>query len=545
MLSAFQVMLGVFGGWLALQSGDGVSWLPLGAFWLLTVLMASLVGLLAIWAGLGRGHWFLRVAVVLGCISLLMLIPAFELVIVYVLQAGLTIVILGTWRKWRLARRVVVVSQESTLDAERRSPWQFSILDMLMMMAFVAWLSTMLVRTPTAVWTTWPELLAEGAITAGLTIAAAWIALSNGRLWLRLPLLLVLFPAVLMAAWLCLWRRAFGSHSDSRWESCKTRSSQALLLIATVAILAPVVGVYWRLINPRTFPEPTRPSPNGYDELVRAGELIKTVNAPVFETATLAQLKSYVIQCGAAYAPVQAALGKPCQVPLRLDYWDSVRFMDGVQSLRTVALALYGQGLLAAMEGRNKDAVGSYTDTIRLGRATMRDGTVVDMLVGITFEAMGRGGIARIRNLLSAEECLALLPRLSDLLDRPALSADVLARDAAFDDHAHGWQGRLFFMIDGLTRQDNATGNAIACASDRELAQSRLLLCELAIRAYSLQHGRNPATLADVVPSYLPAVPKDPFDGGDFDYRPTPSGHELHSRKVGFRGRPISADDPG
>ena len=75
--------------------------------------------------------------------------------------------------------------------------------------------------------------------------------------------------------------------------------------------------------------------------------------------------------------------------------------------------------------------------------------------------------------------------------------------------------------------------------------QARLLLCELAIRAYSLQHGRNPATLADLVPRYLPKVPKDPFDGGDFVYRLTPKGYELHSRQVDFQGKPISADNPG
>ena len=79
---------------------------------------------------------------------------------------------------------------------------------------------------------------------------------------------------------------------------------------------------------------------------------------------------------------------------------------------------------------------------------------------------------------------------------------------------------------------------------NRELAQSRLLLCELAIRAYSLQHGRNPATLADLVPNYLPKVPRDPFGGGDFVYRLTPKGYELNSRQVGVQGKPITADNP-
>jgi hypothetical protein len=47
------------------------------------------------------------------------------------------------------------------------------------------------------------------------------------------------------------------------------------------------------------------------------------------------------------------------------------------------------------------------------------------------------------------------------------------------------------------------------------------------------------------VPGYLPKVPQDPFDGGDFVYRLTPSGYELHSRQTGSNGRPISVDDSG
>ncbi len=411
-------------------------------------------------------------------------------------------------------------------------------------MAIVAWLSAMLTRAPTAVWTSWPLLLAEGSITAVLTIGAAWIALGDGRWWLRLPLLFVLFPTALMVAWLWLWRRALRSPTDSRWDSRKTRLSQAALIVASLAVLAPVLGVCWRLANPRTFTEPARPGPNSYDELVRAAGLIKTVNMPVFETATPAQLRTFVAQCGAVYAPVRSALDKPCHVPLRMNKEDFERTIGHAQSLRSLARALYVQGWLAAIEGRNKDAITSYTDTVRLGRAAMQDGLILDMLVGLTLENMGRAGIARMRGSLSAEECLALLPRLTDLLNRPTLPSDILARQAAWEDNAYGWQGRFAALIDRLTREYRPNGMLVEYAYGRQLAQSRLLLCELAIRAYSLQHGRNPATLADLVPTYLPKVPRDPFDGGDFVYRLTPSGYKLNSRQVAPQGQPISADNP-
>jgi hypothetical protein len=80
---------------------------------------------------------------------------------------------------------------------------------------------------------------------------------------------------------------------------------------------------------------------------------------------------------------------------------------------------------------------------------------------------------------------------------------------------------------------------------NRATAKWRLLVCDLAIRAYSLDHGRSPAKLADLVPDYLPEVPKDPFGNGEFVYRLTPTGHELHSAGTEVTtGKPIALDEP-
>ena len=140
----------------------------------------------------------------------------------------------------------------------------------------------------------------------------------------------------------------------------------------------------------------------------------------------------------------------------------------------------------------------------------MRDGLVIDALVGITIEGMGRNGIAKMRNSLSAEECLALLPKLSELLNEPAWSADLLAREAALADNIYGWKWHLTTTIAELVAYDDVPLKNSEWACNRELAQSRLLLCELAIRAYSLQHGCPPAILANLVPRYLLKVPKIP-----------------------------------
>ena len=40
----------------------------------------------------------------------------------------------------------------------------------------------------------------------------------------------------------------------------------------------------------------------------------------------------------------------------------------------------------------------------------------------------------------------------------------------------------------------------------------------IAVRAYAAEHGELPATLAELVPAYLPQVPLDGYDGAPLRY---------------------------
>ncbi|MBU0617202.1 MAG: hypothetical protein KKI02_05760, partial [Planctomycetes bacterium] len=56
----------------------------------------------------------------------------------------------------------------------------------------------------------------------------------------------------------------------------------------------------------------------------------------------------------------------------------------------------------------------------------------------------------------------------------------------------------------------------------RVIGERRMAATALAIRLYELDHGHRPLTLTDLVPGYLPAVPRDPFatDGRTVGYLP-------------------------
>jgi hypothetical protein len=49
---------------------------------------------------------------------------------------------------------------------------------------------------------------------------------------------------------------------------------------------------------------------------------------------------------------------------------------------------------------------------------------------------------------------------------------------------------------------------------------TRQLLIDLAARAYELDKGHRPASLADLVPDYLKVIPQDPLTGKNMVYSP-------------------------
>ena len=524
--------------------------------WLLAVLAMSFIGLWSIWAGLGRPNWFVRMSVVLGWISLVLVIPAYELLVLFLVQAGLTITILSAWRTRRSYRIVPAGPDELPASRLPRSRWQYSVGDLLLLAVLVAWLAAMLTRVPALGWTHSREWLLPGVIAGGLAPAAAWIAMSRRRWWLRLPVACVLFPSLLAVVWLMLARAAGFVRTNSKRHLWRTWVSRAALVSISLLMTLPLAAVYWWLATPLPIPQTTLPNPNGYDDLVEAGKMLQNVTVPYVGTdsfahlkpATHAELEAFVAQQAPVYKLMSTGLAKPCQVPVTWNdpemRWYSAE-LSSFSEFRQLARALSVKAKLAELDGRIDDAVAAHLDNIRLGRARAHGGLLVDWLVGECFTGMGQEGICSLRKSLSQKQCTALVPVLIDVMLRDKSPEDCLEREAVWNDNALGWMGRLIHAINAVSGADEAMFRQISGRAgtqrqsmmqirDRDLARMRLLICDLAIRAYSLEHGRNPAKLADLVPSYLPEVPKDSFGGGRLVYRLTPSGYLLYS--VGVNG---------
>jgi hypothetical protein len=63
----------------------------------------------------------------------------------------------------------------------------------------------------------------------------------------------------------------------------------------------------------------------------------------------------------------------------------------------------------------------------------------------------------------------------------------------------------------------------------KAVARLRAAAAGLAVQRYRLAEGTLPESLAELVPTYLDTVPKDPFDGDDMRYEKLAAGFVVYS----------------
>jgi hypothetical protein len=85
------------------------------------------------------------------------------------------------------------------------------------------------------------------------------------------------------------------------------------------------------------------------------------------------------------------------------------------------------------------------------------------------------------------------------------------------------WYDRLRF---GVAQSGLSLSRADARAMHIETERSQIL-CAIGLKRYVLRHGQFPASLDDLVPEFLPAVPTDYMDGKPMKYRLNADGSFL------------------
>jgi hypothetical protein len=139
-----------------------------------------------------------------------------------------------------------------------------------------------------------------------------------------------------------------------------------------------------------------------------------------------------------------------------------------------------------------------------------------------------------LRTSMSFEQCREAALELSRL-EQQREPLETFATRSRWILQNAGWRDRFAIVLDDLSDRQSW---------DEEYAQQvatlmRLLIMELAIRAYELETAELPTTIADLTPAILEQLPNDPFGEGPLKFQRTQDNYILYS--VGANGR----DDGG
>ena len=282
-----------------------------------------------------------------------------------------------------------------------------------------------------------------------------------------------------------------------------------------VAILL-AAPLYYLLAPTPLPPAAAIPNPNGYDDLVRAGKKLAsdTLDHSVLEPE---ELRACVAANAEALRLAREGLSRDCLVPQDFSPTWMTSHMSELPALKSLARAFVTECRLAELEDRRSDAPKSYLEAVRLGHRGFRGGPIIDALVGLACEAVGLGPLQKLVPNLNAQDCREAIRILETLEAQRATYDQVLKNEKAWVRRAFGWREKLGGLI--AYRSLKQSRQSLQKKMNERALQSRSVLVDLAVRAYELEKGARPKSLADLVPAYLKAIPQDPSTGTNLVYR--------------------------
>lgn len=317
------------------------------------------------------------------------------------------------------------------------------------------------------------------------------------------------------------------------------------LWLAPAVIFVMAVLTWKATFRSQPPPRPPLPSPNGYDDLVKASAAVTRSVGDYFEFDH-DRLRDWLTTNAEPLRLLRAGLARQCVMPM-----DSApTYMNRLGPMKMLAHLLVAEGRLREMDDQPGDAARSYLDAIRFGNEMSRGGILITRLVGMACEAMGCRALARVAPRLGRADSLIILKDLERFEAARVSWAEVVKNEKSRTPDRVGNRSNPVARVMNWWR----TRQTIHQAETRDkivLAQERLVAGELALRCYESEKGHPPARLDEGVTNYLSKVPQDPFTGRPVIYRSQGTHWLLYSvgpdgvddgGKPASRGSPVMGD---
>lgn len=543
--------------------------MDLGAF--LDASVGALIGVLGVWAALGRGHWFVRFLVVTPLLLMPVLISAYEMVYHHSFGVLLIVLAIGFYHQWRPWR------------------WRFPVRTILLGMVVVATYGAVIVNSPEFTIDEWLGFFGIGAAIAIGTLLCLWgvsgggswfrravvlffsfmllncvgfvvYALYYDKFWLRgvpgtfeNPLNSRFFNAYFNSEWYYWWFQYYGliaimastfalsllslarfgamlqigSQLESPSVSTRISTLCRYALAASLVLLSMFPGyVFYQLLTPEPYAIREENHSAELEELAKIGdEFISDYGA-----------HSTVINTGTA-TEASALL---TEISPKLNRIDEILELQNLQLGRSWTLesdghALYRTyGVFLGLHLRYSHAYrfGSLAERLRQIESLMSFGRSFTDEVGFSIDYYQYSedcivsGYESVLGVLSATQCNEACANvfLYDK-DRPPISKRI-EYERLWYVHA-GWQSHLQLILADMARDDLFEAEIKNYLST--VRRTRTLILQLALQRYYLEHKEIPDALTDLVPEYLEALPEDPICKEPLHYQRLWSGYVLTS----------------
>ena len=307
------------------------------------------------------------------------------------------------------------------------------------------------------------------------------------------------------------------------------RRSVSLTELTTGALI--VVGVLAVFLVYRPAPPPPLPVPNGYDDFLRAAKSLTGANYNIM-WIDQDQLHALVATNSEALRLLRLGLSQRSSVPTEAAMANFPTHWRDLFGLKSLAMLLWGEGRIAEAENRPVDAARSYLDAICLGSKMSCGGFMMDRSEALACEGLVGTPLAKLIPKLPYDQMRPMAAKLEQI-DGDTISWQEVVRNENRLVRlrmrknlnpiklAISWWRSLIPQRNFRKREEEK--------HDSAAARLRLLMAELALRCYRIDHGRAPESMQQLIPNYLQRVPLDPFNGHPLVYRPNGTNWVLYS----------------
>jgi hypothetical protein len=278
------------------------------------------------------------------------------------------------------------------------------------------------------------------------------------------------------------------------------------------------------LLKPLHEPDNTLPVPNGYDQLVAIGMKFEksSIQKELWaDPVDKAKLFAAVPRYAAEFDALHQALNVPFRIPVNYNIVTDIN-TEGMMALRRFEKVLNAKGAAALHAGNTAESLACCSDILRLAELLHQGGLLIHTMMSAAIEERSLRGIYRSLPQMNAQQCKTAIRELTEYDRRREPWSDVMHREKVWIRKTSGWLGALGYEITILSNDDGPWGVMAYARGPQPRVQTlcHLLIAELAIRAYQLDHGKPPLSPADLVPEYLANFPDDPY---------SPDSHPLRS----------------